>query len=164
MNVQDSIANQQDSLSQGLAPLQLGPLFEPDPVKFSFETIGWPILGGLILVGLLIAFYFWLRSYKRNHYRREALKKLDSIRQADQTLEIFVVLKQAAMHAFGREKVGDLTGNDWLAFLEKTGKGVRILSQEDAIQTAIYKSVPLSVEAQHHILSNAKKWVRTHAV
>lgn len=163
IHLQDSIATASDTLANALAPFEMGELYEPAPVPFTFETIGWPILGGLILLGLLIAAYLWYRHYQRNFYRREALKSLDSIRQ-DQAMEIFVVLKRTAIHAFGREKVGPLSGTEWLRFLEQTGKNVTLVVQEKSIQTAIYQAVPIAPDVQRQILSNAKQWVRTHAV
>jgi hypothetical protein len=163
IHLQDSTAAQSDTTSNALAPFEMGKLYEPDPVRFSFETIGWPILGSLILIGLLIASYFWYRHYQRNLYRREALKTLEAITKPEQALEIFVVLKRTAIHAFGREKVGGLAGRDWLQFLEKTGKNVTLANQERQIQTAIYQAEPISSDAQRQILSNAKQWIRTHA-
>jgi len=163
IQLQDSIVTASDTSANALASFEMGKLYEPDPVPFTFETIGWPILGGLIVLGLVIAAYLWYRHYQRNFYRREALKSLDSIRQ-DQALEIFVVLKRTAIHAFGRDKVGPLSGTEWLRFLERTGKNVRLVTQEKSIQTAVYQAAPIAPDVQRQILSNAKQWVRTHAV
>lgn len=161
--LQDSIAAKTDTSSNALAAFELGKLYEPDPVGFSFETTGWPILGGLVFLGAMIAGYFWYRHYRRNHYRRDALKRLALVKQ-DQALEIFVVLKRTAIHAFGRERVGTLSGTDWLKFLESTGKNVRMLGQDKQIQSAIYQNEPLPSDAHRQIMSNAKLWVKTHAV
>lgn len=163
MVYQDSAAVKQDSTSTLLQQFEVGKLYEPEPVRFSFETVGWPVLGGVVLIALLIAAFFWYRHYQRNFYRREALKTLSSI-QPDQALEIFVVLKRTAIHAFGREKVGVLSGTQWLKFLESTGKNVRLTAQDAQIQSAIYQNTPLSTESYSQIISNAKQWVRTHAV
>ncbi|MBN7813229.1 DUF4381 domain-containing protein [Algoriphagus sp. H41] len=158
---QDSVA--QDTTSALLRQFEVGKLYEPEPVRFSFETVGWPILGGLLVLGLLVAAFFWYRSYARNRYRREALRHLEGIK-ADQAVEVFVVLKRTAIHAFGREKVSPLSGSEWLKFLEATGKNVRLLAQDVHIQSAIYRSQPMPAEAYSLVLSNAKQWVRTHAV
>lgn len=163
IQLQDSIATASDTVTNALAAIEMGNLYEPDPVRFTFDTVGWPILGGLLLLGMLVAGYFWFRHYQRNQYRREALKSLDLIKQ-DQALEVFVVLKRTAIHAFGREKVGALSGTEWLKFLDSTGKDVRMLSQGRQIQSVIYEGVQLPSEAHRQILSNAKLWVKTHAV
>ncbi|GAA0877623.1 hypothetical protein GCM10009119_05910 [Algoriphagus jejuensis] len=163
IHLQDSIAAQADTTANPLAQFEMGKLYEPDAVKFSFETVGWPILGGLILLGLLVAAFFWYRHYRRNAYRREALKSLDSIGQGE-TMEIFVVLKRTAIHAFGREKVGRLSGAEWLKFLESSGKNVKMLGRDKQIQLAIYQNEALPSEARQAIISNAKQWVKTHAV
>lgn len=163
MNLQDSISANSDTLSNAFTAFDAGKLYEPDPVRFSFETIGWPVLGGLVFLGLLIAGFIWFRHYHRSRYRREALKRLNLIRQ-DQALEIFVVLKRTAIHAFGRENVGTLAGTEWLKFLESTGKNVRMLGQEKQIRSVIYQNEPLPPDAHREIVSNAKLWVKTHAV
>jgi len=164
MVLQDTLAPQSDTVGTAIAALQVGRLYEPDPVQFTFETVGWPILGTLVIVILVIAGFFIYRNYRRNQYRREALRTLDQISQPDQVLTIFMVLKKTAIHAFGREKVAGLSGNEWLKFLERTGKNIHIIDQEKHVESSLYQSEPLPEDAQHQILSNAKKWIRTHAV
>lgn len=161
--VQDTIAAQSDIEETTIAAFQLGELYEPSPVQFTFETVGWPILGALVIVVLLIIAFYSYRNYRRNQYRREALRVLEGISRPDQVLAIFMVLKKTAIHAFGREEVAGLSGIEWLKFLERTGKNVQIIDQEKQVESSLYRSEPLPVDAQHQILSNAKKWIRTHA-
>ena len=35
----------------------LGPLLEPDPIGYSFNTPGWYLIGSLLLMGILYASY-----------------------------------------------------------------------------------------------------------
>jgi hypothetical protein len=152
----------QDSVSAGNPALELGSLYEPPPVAFSFETIGWPILAGVLLIVLIIGVFILIRKYIKNRYRREALQALENMNDAGAIAKIFVVLKQVAMKAFGRESVGNLYGKEWLQFLEKTGKGVKMLPYESQIMQAVYKDEALQPESGNEILLNAKKWVKTH--
>ncbi|WP_215224955.1 DUF4381 domain-containing protein [Echinicola shivajiensis] len=144
--------------------LQGAKLYEPESVKFSFETVGWTIVGVILLLGVLVLMFIVVRRYIRNKYRREALKSIKSISGEEQRLlEVFVVLKNTAMKTFGRKKVGGLYGHDWLAFLEKTGKQVKFLDREEEFLSALYKNALLSQEGKHKLLVNAEKWVKTHA-
>ncbi|UCS92069.1 DUF4381 domain-containing protein [Echinicola marina] len=139
-------------------------LYEPAAVDFSFETIGWWGLGLLLLLVTLILGYFGLRRYWKNKYRREALDRIKRVAEEEQlTTEVFVVLKNTAIKAFGRRRVGGLYDHDWLAFLEKTGKQVNFLDREEELLTALYRNVLLSNEGKRKLMVNAEKWVKTHA-
>ena len=149
--------------SQG-SSIQLHELYEPSPVTFRFETPGWFILAGIILLITIILLIRQVRKYIKNRYRREALQKLANLDNAAEMIPpLLVVLKQAAMHAFGRDKVGQLYGKEWLSFLEKTGKDVRMTGYHEQISNAIYAGKEINGDAQKGILLNAKKWIRTHA-
>lgn len=149
---------------QDPATLQLNDLYEPPPVQFSFETPGWYVLGGILLVAVILIAFFRVRRYVNNRYRREALRELDSLENtADIFPQLFVVLKRTAIYAFGREKVAPLYGPAWLSFLEKTGVNVHMTDYRDEILPAVYSGNAIDPGIQEKILSNAKRWVRTHA-
>ena len=59
---------------QGLTLKQdvMGGILEPEPLPFSFDTLGWKILGALILIGLCIILIRQIKRYQKNTYRREA--------------------------------------------------------------------------------------------
>lgn len=167
MNFQqtDTLSNPaQDTASAFGPPPELTPLYEPDPVAFTFETIGWKVVAGLLLIGLMVLAYVLTRNYIRNRYRREALAELERMEGGPgEVPRIFAVLKRTAIQAFGREKVADLHGREWLRFLEQTGKQVRLLDYESQILGATYGSGETASQTMVEILSNAKKWVKTHA-
>lgn len=146
------------------ASIQLHELYEPDPVTFRFETPGWYILAGIILMFGLVVVFWQIRKYLKNRYRREALQELKYLENATGVFpQLFVVLKRTAIHAFGREQVAYLYGKEWLSFLEKTGKDVRMTDYHPLISRAIYAGIELEQETQRAILLSAKKWIRTHA-
>uniref|UniRef100_UPI0025E86600 DUF4381 domain-containing protein n=1 Tax=Algoriphagus sp. TaxID=1872435 RepID=UPI0025E86600 len=134
---------QVDTLAQQAeisVPVDIGSIYEPPAVSFSFETIGWAILGGLFTLCLLILVFFLIKRYLNNRYRREALVALQEIESNRQAFpQIFVILKSVAIQVFGREKVGNLYGNAWLIFLDKTGKEVGLLKYEQQIIALIYQ-------------------------
>ncbi|SFU02247.1 protein of unknown function [Algoriphagus locisalis] len=146
------------------ANLDLGQIYEPPPVSFTFETVGWAILGGLLMMGVLVILFFAIRKYLRNRYRREALEALAKL-ETDQNSfpQVLVILKRVAMQVFGREKVGTLYGSSWLSFLDKTGKQVALLKYEKQIEALIYQDKIPDDAARREILVQAQKWIKTHA-
>ncbi|MCH4821751.1 DUF4381 domain-containing protein [Gramella lutea] len=153
---------QQDSVSTKIPELENARLQEPAPIPFTFETIGWKILGIVILVSILIILLLWIRNYIKNRYRREALQELNII-NTNEINETFRILKNTAIKAYGREKVGNLYGNKWLSFLEETGKEVKMLEFENAIFNSIYRDKKIDQNIYSRITENSKKWIRTHA-
>lgn len=161
----DSLQIQQpDSVAQLAADLHLGPLQEPPAVPFTFDTIGWPILAAVIGISLLILAFFQIRKYRRNRYRREALKELQRVEKGElELIQNFVILKRTAIHAFGREAVGRLAGTEWLKFLEDHARGVRFLDFETEIDALIYKNEEPPVDTRSKLVINTQKWIRYHA-
>jgi len=154
--------SQTDSLQ--LQTAQLEALYEPPSVPFTFETVGWEIVGLLLVLILVVAAAFWVRRYIRNRYRREALKQLKQYQAGSwQVEQVYLVLKQSAIHAYGRTTAGKLYGSDWLKFLEDSGKDVQLLKYEPELSAAIYRNQSLSSETARNFLENAKTWIITHA-
>jgi hypothetical protein len=144
--------------------IQLHELYEPAPVTFRLETPGWIILAGIILMIILLVAVRQIRKYINNRYRREALQKLENLDNAAEVFpQLLVVLKKTAIHTFGRDKVGHLYGMEWLSFLEKTGKDVRMTDYHDQVMNTVYAGKEMEQDAHEAILLNAKKWIRTHA-
>jgi len=139
-------------------------LYEPPPVKFHFETPGWYMLGALLILGVIFILIRGTARYIRNKYRRDALRELNALETASAIFPgVFVILKRTAMHAFGRQQVGPLYGKEWLHFLESTGKEINLTAYQEQIADAVYAGKSIEGEVRNSILSNAKKWVKTHA-
>ena len=56
-----------------------GPLIEPDPIRFSFDTPGWYLLGGIIFILSCLLLIRVIKNYRKNAYRRDAIEKLGQI-------------------------------------------------------------------------------------
>ena len=154
----------QDSATTVASLAELGPLYEPPPVPFTFEAIGWSVLAGMLFIALSVLAYFLIRQYRRNRYRREALAELEKLPlNTEQLPGILSLLKRTAIQAFGRESVADLYGKAWLGFLEKTGKNIDLLRYEQELSDALYKEKPLSDDVYRSVRSQAMKWIQTHA-
>ena len=157
--IQDSIA-QDKALTKELKSLELKELYEPEPVIFTFETIGWKVLAVVLCIIIVCTTFIVIRNYIKNAYRRDALKKLEEITSI---VDALIILKKVALQTFDRKKVGNLYGDQWLKFLDQTGKKVDFSSLKTDIATAIYKDDEVDSNVRAAIILNSKKWIKTHA-
>lgn len=149
---------------------ELGPLYEPEAVGFSFHSPGWYILAAFLLLFALYHFIKWLKTYIKNAYRREALKNLLVIeaglgqKENETSLRsTLVLLKNVAMQTFGREYVAALYGKDWLIFLEEKGSDTPFQKYASSISAALYRSEKPKAEQVKEIIALSKRWIRNHA-
>lgn len=132
----------------------------PMPISYWPPAPGWWMLALALLAVVLILIARFVAHYRRNAYRRAALRELDAIGPAvDSTsaVRISAVLKRTALVAFPREEVAGLTGPAWLAFLDRTGR-TEAFSSGDLAALAYGGS---SREGSA-ISRAAKHWVRRH--
>jgi hypothetical protein len=150
--------------------LDLGPLYEPESIEFTFETPGWYILGVMLSLLIVLVFIKWLRQYLKNRYRREALKSLliietEFYKQKDILCmnDVLVLLKLVAIKAFGRQTVAELYGDKYLLFLEEKGNDTPFLKYTDTISGIVYNSNKIEKMEFEGIIGLTKKWIKTHA-
>lgn len=164
MTINLQITTLPDSVLQAASSMDLGPLQEPPPVPFTFETIGWPVLGILLFVLALTLTLIQISKYRHNRYRREALSDLTKIQNGELDLTYCMVLvKRVAIHAFGRMKVGNLSGRQWLEFLDETATDVQFVKVQKEVEALIYQNKTPAKEVTEQILLNTKNWIRNHA-
>lgn len=149
---------------------ELGPLYEPDAVGFSFQSPGWYFLVGMIILLAIYLSIKWMRKYLKNAYRRDALKHLSAIEsglglqeEAVSLRSTLVLLKNVAMQTFGRENVAALFGNDWLLFLEEKGKDTPFRNYSSSISASLYRLEKPQKEQLREIIDLSKRWIKTHA-
>ena len=148
----------------------MGQLIEPDPIGYSFNTPGWTMVFALlILTGIVIAI-FQYRKYKKNAYRREAVKQIEALFQEKKenlVFEINTVLKIMAIHLFGRKTVAALYGNEWFKFLQSKLKKQPILIEKkmDEYTQALYnKDYQLNEKTKNELVEFAILWIKNHRV
>lgn len=148
--------------------VDIGPILEPDPVLFTFETIGWKIVGIVLLIVAIVLFYKWLKLYQKNKYRREAVQKLKLIetQKAESQYKINqlnIILKQVAIITFGREKVAQLYGNDWFVFLDSKNKKSEFAKYSVNFSDAIYNDKEVDETTLKSIYKITKTWINEHS-
>lgn len=146
----------------------IGPILEPNPVIFTFETIGWAILAVMLFLILVVLLFKQYRKYFKNKYRRDALQKLHSLvsnkeQNFVQINKILVLLKQVAIITFGREKVAVIYGDEWYSFLESTCENTKFTNYSTVFSNAVYESENATSNDFETIVQLTKNWIKKHA-
>ena len=136
----------------------------PAPVDWLPQTPGWYFVGAVMLALLLRQVWHWLRSWYRNRYRREAMRRLQAL-QPDNTLlaEINRLLKLSAMAAFSRAQVASLSGEEWPGFLNALCD-VPPFTEVDCelLAVGVYRRERLDPSAADRLVMACQAWVTQH--
>lgn len=136
----------------------------PEPVGWWPPAPFWWVIIALLLALLLTGIFLSVRRYRRNAYRREALRCLEQLSTNRITPErVNRILKAAAISAFGRHTCAALHGQAWLDFLRRTAPGAASALNSDsseALGTASYQANP-SYHPDELLLA-AKSWIKKH--
>lgn len=109
------------------AELPLRDLHLPEPVSWWPLAPGWWLLLALAVTGLAYLAYRWRRAWTRNTARRRALRAVDAcVAQYERHgnavrlgAELSELLRRAMLAYAPRGEVAGLTGEDWLAWLDR---------------------------------------------
>lgn len=112
--------------TEALKGLQEIPL--PPPVSYRPATVGWAVVGVLLLAIAAYAAWRAWRRWQANAYRRAALRELADLEtrlgaaatHAGAAAELPALVKRTALACFPRERVAPTTEDEWLAFLDRT--------------------------------------------
>lgn len=148
---------------------QLRDIHVPGPIDTWPPAPGWWLLAGLVLIGL-ISLSIWLyRRWRANRYRREALAELAELeatwRETGDAHAYLAalqhLLKRVALTTFKREEVASLTGEAWVAFLDRsTGSHDFSMAESEALIDGNYRSdASIDVAALQAV---AQTWIRKH--
>ena len=137
----------------------------PDPVSWLPVTVGWQVLGLLLLA---LACWFVVRRWRRwqaNRYRRDALAALARAGGAAPTerLEtIAVLLKTTALQAWPRHEVAALSGPGWVEWLEDAGASFSPASRELLTCGQYRRERPADGTALDSLAEETAAWIREH--
>lgn len=149
--------------------VELGPIYEPSPVAFGFETIGWKILATVLIILLAWSLFVLIRRYIKNAYRREATRMLANIELRFNTEkevacinDAMVLLKQVSLKTYARSEVADLHGREWLTYLSEKSKHVDFLIHTEFVLSALYKNELKDLKEAQGFFNESKKWIKYH--
>ncbi|WP_171180451.1 DUF4381 domain-containing protein [Ruegeria sp. HKCCD8929] len=129
----------------------------PAPISMVPQTMGWPIVGAVLVLLLTYALWRWFRVYRANAYRRAALAELAGA--GDDPAQVARILRRAALAGFDRRDVAGLRGRDWIAFLEKTGGEPWEEVLKEPLLTGPYRHYATIAP---RLTARAARWIRTH--
>ncbi len=136
----------------------------PDPVSLAPQTTAWWILFATLAIFLLVALLLWVRRWRRNRYRRDALARLDAL-GPDRLAELPELVKRVALDAWPREEVAELSGAPWLAFLDRSlGGGTAFTAGPGRLLPALAYGAsepPTDAEADE-LVALVRTWIRKH--
>ena len=144
----------------------------PDAVSWWPTAPGWKALAVIIVILLLFIGVRWMKRWWRNRYRREALRQLMQVQHhaGKQLQEVVAVLpyylKATALQAYPRQDVASLSGEHWLAFLDKQysaaafseGIGRKLL----AVAYLPQEQWQLSEKDSEALISMSRLWISKH--
>ena len=148
------------------------------------QTVGiWPpapgawLLIGLALVWMASLIILSIRRRRGNAYRRAGLAELSEIqgrlatpdKRSDALLELSRLVRRVALAAFPRDLVASLSGDAWLAFLDKTMKRRGFSQGPGQLLARIpYGSKSdledMGEEEIKALITTVARWIRTHPI
>ena len=142
----------------------------PPPVSWwPLSAPGWQILAALLLCAAAFYTVRAIRRYRRNRYRREILQMIEARRKQSQQAVLHYLpeaLKLAALAAFPRHAVAQLSGEAWLDFLEQHCAALtfndaigRLLCVIDYQPPAAWQFSDAEAEA---LIARCCRWIREH--
>ena len=140
---------------------QLAPLRTPDPIGFWPLAPVWWVVIGLLVIALSFLCFQLLKRYQRNSYRREALKWLSELQEANSDVQALSgALKATALNAYEATSVASLSDESWPNFLREScsklsGDALDVLSR-------VHEPNPGVVNALDW--RDAALWVKYHEV
>ncbi len=145
----------------------IGQLIEPAPVRFSFDAPGWYVVGGAVLLLALIGAFLMWRHYRKNRYRREALRWLQQEEQRlamDYAQLIYIadmLIKRIAMQHYGRE-ISSLRGKEWLDYINGTWHSA-FTDEDIKLLDKLYSSTDqIEANGVSSFVDRTKHWIKTH--
>ena len=146
----------------------------PEHVAWIPQTAGWYIMAALFAAGLVAWGFRLYRRHRANAYRRMALAELDGIEMAlgspdsrpGALGQLVVLVKRTALMALPRSDIAALTGDAWLAELDRSYSGTGFTSgagrvlPELAYDPGVRTRVPSDEIGA--LLSVVRDWIRKH--
>lgn len=99
----------------------------PEPVAWWPPAPGWWLLLVLLALSMVALLAWWRRRRARYAAARQAMRELDKLRQryaddpGDYLRHLSTLLRRYALTIRPRSEVAGITGEAWLAFLDRNG-------------------------------------------
>jgi flagellar biogenesis protein FliO len=146
--------------------LPLKDIHLPEAIGWWPPAIGWWLLA--VLIVLLIVFLYWLyKRLTRKTAIKTAKKNLSIIKENpaldnNQKLrDLSMLVRRAAISVSPRAEVASLTGQQWLAFLDKSVKGAPFSEGCGQLLTeAPYRNTQPTEQEISQLISLCEDWLK----
>ena len=148
-----------------LAGLDLHDILAAPAPDFWPPAPGWWVLA-VLLPGLLFVLTRYLITFRRRRRRQARLLgelQALSTRRPDQVVtQVSMLLRRVALMCFDRPQVAPLTGQAWLAFLDRTGgHGAFVQGVGKVLATAPYVATHnVTASDNDALISLARQWIK----
>ncbi len=141
----------------------------PDAINWLPQTLGWLALAIALLGFAVHRGWRALQHWHRNRYRREASKRLRALPAASEpksfVADLNRVLKITALTAYSRERVAQLSGENWANFLHRQcHQSPFSEAQLLLLSAAAYRDDEIDRKLQQQLLTASLLWVENHTV
>jgi uncharacterized membrane protein len=144
----------------------------PESISLIPQTIGWKIVGVLLIAYILWRSFLAWRLWQKNWYRREGLQVLAKIKsvvdggKTNAVSQLPALLKSVALQAYPRGEVAQLSGQLWLDFLDSKLVDKKF-NAANALLMVAYSPMDgwqLSAEDVQTLFLSCENWISSHAV
>lgn len=142
-------------------------------IHMPLEPLAWPPAPGWwLLVALLLVALLWMLSWALRRWRHARLRKrvMNELQQlnaapADATLvaRVSTLLKQVALARYPRREVAALSGEAWLAFLDRSGGDGRFAQGPGRVLASGPYVPPDAVDGEldkEQLIALGRLWIR----
>jgi hypothetical protein len=142
----------------------------PQTVPWLPPAVGWRLVGAAVLAVVIVASLRAVRRWRANAYRREALRELRALQAfpqvsaapAKMAADVSALMKRAALAGYPRDAVADLTGPQWLAFLDSTGHTTDFSRGAAKDLWPLACGAPVGSANPEGVFVAARRWLRRH--
>ena len=118
----------------------LHPIYVPPEVGFFPLTDGYLALG-VFFASVLVSFVaFRVLAFRKNRFKREALRELKAKRETLQPRDVFELLKRVALSCDERENVASLSGLSFLKYFSLEKQSIALKAHSSVYDSKIILS------------------------
>ena len=130
----------------------------PPAISMVPQTAGWWVLAVVAALALAYGMFRFLAYRRRNAYRHVALAEVQE--NVENPAAIADILRRCALVAYPRASVASLSGQDWLAFLDRSAQTTDFTQGAgQVVTTAPYARTQSPDPA---LVKAARNWIRQH--
>lgn len=142
----------------------------PPPISWWPLAPGWYVLIALLVLIAVFIFYRINTSYRHARAKKQALRLLIDYQKHYQkennaalaSARISELLRRVALAYYPREKVASLHGEEWVCFLNETGKGIDFNLVKEMLLDAPFKT-DQSMDLKP-LFNSAQLWIKQRRV